>query len=103
MKTATVSDLRCAFGRICKWLEAGETVQIVNRGKPFARIMPEPKKTKTFLGACPSSSPLPSDIDDPVRIEWDELLLEGLDSGASVRMTTARKKNIYRQELGKNA
>jgi antitoxin (DNA-binding transcriptional repressor) of toxin-antitoxin stability system len=73
MKTATVRDLRNAFSRVSKWLEAGETVQIVKRGKPFARVVPEPKKSKTFLGACPSPFPLPPDIDDPVDVEWEAM------------------------------
>lgn len=34
------------------------------------------------------------------RENLEELLLEGLDSGASVRMTSERKKRIYRQALG---
>ena len=70
MKTATVRDLRNDFGRLSKWLESGETVQIVKRGKPFARVIPEPK-IRTFLGACPGTSPLPLDIDEPVGIEWE--------------------------------
>ena len=70
MKTATVRDLRNEFGRISKWLEAGESVQVLKRGKPFARVVPEPKP-KTFLGACPSPFPLPPDLDDPVDVDWD--------------------------------
>jgi len=73
MKTASVRDLRNAFGRVSKWLEAGETVQIVKRGKPFARVVPEPKKSGTFLGACPGTKPLPADIDEPVGIEWEAM------------------------------
>ena len=34
------------------------------------------------------------------REELEALLLEGLDSGPSVRMTAARKKNIYHRALG---
>jgi len=34
------------------------------------------------------------------REDLEELLLEGLDSGTSVRMTANRKKGIYRQALG---
>ena len=70
MKTATVRDLRNEFNRISKWLEAGEVVQVLKRGKPFARVVPEPKPN-TFLGACPSPFPLPKDIDEPVAVEWD--------------------------------
>ena len=70
MKTATVRDLRNEFNRISKWLAAGEVVQVLKRGKPFARVIPEPK-SETFLGACPSPHPLPPDIDEPVNAEWD--------------------------------
>lgn len=70
MKTATVRDLRNQFRRLSKWLEKGETVQIVKRGKPFARVVPEPT-TKTFVGACRSALPLPDDLDEPVRVEWE--------------------------------
>jgi hypothetical protein len=34
------------------------------------------------------------------REDFEELLLEGLNSGASKPMTTARKKRIYLQALG---
>lgn len=70
MKTATVRDLRNGFGRVSKWLEAGETVQIVKRGKPFARVIPEPKN-KSFVGATPSNIPLPADLDDPPPVMWE--------------------------------
>ena len=70
MKTATVRELRNDFGRIAKWLEAGETIQILKRGKPFARVLPE-LKPKSFVDACPSPFPLPLDIDDPVDAEWE--------------------------------
>ncbi len=70
MKTATVRDLRNGFGRISKWLESGEVVQVLKRGKPFARVVPEPKP-KTFLGACPIPYPLPADIDEPVDANWE--------------------------------
>ena len=72
MKTATIRELRNEFARVSKWIEKGETVQIIKRGKPFARVVPEPK-SKTFLGACPSPFPLPPDIDDPVGVEWEAM------------------------------
>ena len=45
-------------------------MQILKRGKPVARLTPEPQQ-KTFLGACPSPFPIPDDIDDPVDVEWE--------------------------------
>ena len=46
MKTASVADLRNDFRRISAWIEDGETVEIVKRGKAFARLIPiaEPAK-----------------------------------------------------------
>ena len=38
MKTATIRDLRNEFARLSKWLDKGESVQILKRGKPFARV-----------------------------------------------------------------
>jgi antitoxin (DNA-binding transcriptional repressor) of toxin-antitoxin stability system len=70
MKTATVRDIRNEFGRISRWLEAGETVQVLKRGKPFARVVPEPKP-RSFVGACPSPLPIPPDIDEPVEADWE--------------------------------
>jgi antitoxin (DNA-binding transcriptional repressor) of toxin-antitoxin stability system len=40
MKIATVADLRNHFRRISAWIEDGETVEIVKRGKAFALLVP---------------------------------------------------------------
>jgi antitoxin (DNA-binding transcriptional repressor) of toxin-antitoxin stability system len=74
MKTATVRDLRNEFGRISKWLEAGETVQVLKRGQPFAELVPKrSSRTNTLLDATPSPLPLPDDLDDPVGVRWEAL------------------------------
>lgn len=39
-KTATVADLRNRFRRVSAWLENGESVEIVKRGRSFARLVP---------------------------------------------------------------
>jgi antitoxin (DNA-binding transcriptional repressor) of toxin-antitoxin stability system len=70
MKTATVRDLRNRFQRISRWLNSGETVRILKRGRPFARVLPEPQ-ARTFVGACPAALPLPDDLDDPIDIGWE--------------------------------
>ena len=72
MKTATVRDLRNDFARLSKWLDKGESVQIVKRGKPYARVVPEPK-LKSFLGCMEGTAKLPADIDDPVGVEWEAM------------------------------
>jgi len=44
MKTATVADLRNHFRRISAWIEDGEPVAIMKRGKLFARLVPVAEK-----------------------------------------------------------
>ena len=39
-KTATVADLRNNFRRVSAWLENGESVEIIKRGRRFARLTP---------------------------------------------------------------
>jgi len=51
MKTATVADLRNNFRRVSSWIEHGETVQILKRGRAFARL------TAEVADAPPSSVP----------------------------------------------
>ena len=70
MKTATVRDLRNEFSRISKWLAAGETVQILKRGKPFARVVPDGKRSG-FLGCAAGTGNVPDDLDDPVPVRWE--------------------------------
>ena len=72
MKTATVRDLRNDFSRVSKWLEAGETVQIIKRGKPFARVVPEPR-SKRLLGSMQGTARIPADIDEPLDLEWEAM------------------------------
>ena len=40
MKTVTVADLRNHFRRISAWIEDGEPVAIIKRGKLFAKLVP---------------------------------------------------------------
>ena len=74
MKTATIRELRNDFARLSKWLDKGETIEIIKRGKPVADLVPKASgKPKTLLGATPSPHPLPADIDDPVKADWEAL------------------------------
>ena len=72
MKTATIRDLRNEFARLSKWLERGETVQLLKRGKPFARVVPEPKP-KSFLGCMKGTAKMSADFDEPLNLEWDAM------------------------------
>jgi antitoxin (DNA-binding transcriptional repressor) of toxin-antitoxin stability system len=40
MRTATVADLRNHFRRVSAWIENGESVEIIKRGRAFARLVP---------------------------------------------------------------
>ena len=74
MKTATIRDLRNDFARLSKWLEQGETIEIIKRGKPVADLVPKANgKRKVLLGCTPSPYPIPADIDDPVDVEWEAM------------------------------
>ncbi len=46
MKTATVADLRNNFRRVSSWIENGELVEIVKRGRIFARLVPAIRVSK---------------------------------------------------------
>lgn len=63
MKTATVADLRNNFRRVAAWVEHGETVQILKRGRPFAQLSP--------TLADPSQSTKP-DIMGQLREVWGD-------------------------------
>jgi len=65
MKTATVADLRNNFRRISGWIEHGETVQIIKRGKVFARL--------TAIPACdPQGAAAKPDIMAQLREVWGD-------------------------------
>ncbi len=64
MRTATVADLRNHFRRVSSWIEHGETVQILKRGRPFAQLSALP-------AAAQPAIPKP-DIMAQLREVWDE-------------------------------
>lgn len=70
MKTMTVRDLGADFRKMSAWLEAGETVQVVNRGRLFARVAPEPP-SKTLPGCMASAAVLPPDLAEPLPVTWE--------------------------------
>ena len=40
MNTVTTADLRNHFRRVSSWLDNGESVEILKRGKPYATLLP---------------------------------------------------------------
>ena len=45
MNTVTTADLRNHFRRVSSWLDNGESVEILKRGKPYATLLPIAKDT----------------------------------------------------------
>lgn len=54
MNTATTADLRNHFRRVSAWLDNGESVKILKRGKPYATLSP-------IVSAAPT---------EPPRVDW---------------------------------
>ena len=62
-KTATVADLRNNFRRVSAWLENGESIEIIRRGRPFARLVP---------AAPPPRKPVKVDFARQLRAIWGD-------------------------------
>lgn len=65
MKTATVADLRNNFRLVSSWIEHGETVQILKRGRVFACL------TGVAAGPVPAPQPKP-DIMAQLKEVWGD-------------------------------
>lgn len=52
MRTATVADLRNHFRRVSAWIQNGEQVQILRRGRAFARLVPAEKPSPARFHAA---------------------------------------------------
>ena len=70
MKTVTVRELRNQFAWVAKCLERGDSVQILRRGKPFARLIAE-TQTTSLLGRMRGTAELPRDLDEPTGVSWE--------------------------------
>lgn len=71
-KTATVADLRNNFRRVSAWLENGESVEIIKRGRRFARLIP---------AAVPPRKPVKIDFTAQLAAVWGDRVF----SSAEVR------------------
>jgi len=65
MKTATVADLRNNFRRVSSWIEHGETVQIMKRGRPFAQLI-------SITDTAPAVTASKPDIMAQLREVWGD-------------------------------
>jgi antitoxin (DNA-binding transcriptional repressor) of toxin-antitoxin stability system len=76
MKTATVADLRNNFRRVSSWIEHGETVQILKRGRAFAQL--------TSLAGVASPSASKPDIMARLNEVWGDRVFS-LEEVAAMR------------------
>jgi antitoxin (DNA-binding transcriptional repressor) of toxin-antitoxin stability system len=72
-KTATVADLRNNFRRVSAWLENGESVEILKRGRRFARLVPT---------ASPSSQAPKVDFAAQLRTVWGRKVFSDAETRA---------------------
>jgi antitoxin (DNA-binding transcriptional repressor) of toxin-antitoxin stability system len=77
MKTATVADLRNNFRRVSSWIEHGETVQIMKRGRAFAQL------TSLAQVPPPQAAPKP-DVMARLQEVWGERVFS-MDEVAAMR------------------
>jgi antitoxin (DNA-binding transcriptional repressor) of toxin-antitoxin stability system len=69
-RTATVADLRNNFRRISAWIENGEAVEILKRGRRFARLLPAAEVPR---------KPVKVDFARQLRATWGEQVLSHED------------------------
>lgn len=69
-KTATVADLRNNFRRVSAWLENGESVEIVKRGRRFARLVP---------AVAAHERPVKVDFAAQLRAVWGQKVFSDLE------------------------
>lgn len=72
-KTATVADLRNNFRRVSAWLENGESVEILKRGRRFARLVPT---------ATSSSKATKVDFSAQLRAVWGQKVFSDAETRA---------------------
>jgi prevent-host-death family protein len=81
MRTATVRDLRNRYLSLLRWIRAGEEIVITRRGKPVARLVPEP---------------------DPAadQIDWSQSPAFRRDRSTAVPLTAEESATILREAGG---
>jgi len=78
MKVATIRELKDNLNKILSVVENGESVQIMRKNIPIARMIPfksEKKKNKTVLGCGQGTVNIKTDLTEPMIPEsvWDML------------------------------
>ena len=67
MNTATARELKHELSAILDLVEGGESICIKRHGNVIARLIPEKKRTTSFIGGNIGGPPLPEDFNDPTE------------------------------------
>lgn len=81
MRTATVRDLRNRYTSLLRWIRAGEEIVITRRGKPVARLVPEPDQ--------------PAD-----RVDWTQSPAVARDRSSARQLSAEESLAIIREAGG---
>ncbi|MBM3825078.1 MAG: type II toxin-antitoxin system prevent-host-death family antitoxin [Verrucomicrobia bacterium] len=67
MKTATARELKHGLSAILDLVESGESVCIKRYGHVIARLIPEKKTNRSFIGGNAGGPSLPGDFNKPTE------------------------------------
>ena len=84
MKRVGIAELKDNLSRIVRGVEAGETVEVVDRGRPIARIVPVFAKRRVTI--VPAKRPFAT-----IRDRTFEALAPGIDSLELLREERAER------------
>jgi prevent-host-death family protein len=82
MKTATIRELRNNYNRLLDWVDQGEEVQILKRGKAVARLVPEIA------------------VEDK-KVDWTKSAAFTMDRSKMPKITKAQYKALWEHIRGK--
>ena len=81
MKTANVRELRNHYTDLLGWIEAGEEIVILQRGKAVARLVPEPASSEA-------------------KVDWAQSPAVRRDRSGSPSLTAAAAREILHEAAG---
>ncbi|MBM3833192.1 MAG: type II toxin-antitoxin system prevent-host-death family antitoxin [Verrucomicrobia bacterium] len=67
MKTATARELKHGLSAILDLVEHGESICIKRHGHVIARLVPEKKVSRSFIGGNAGGPPLPDTFNEPTE------------------------------------
>jgi prevent-host-death family protein len=72
MKTASVRELRNHYTQLFSWIGAGEEIVITQRGRPVARLCPEPMAASSPRASWGESATMRRDRSQEITLNAEE-------------------------------